>query len=104
MSVTPDPPLADPSVTTDQPIPDLDLSAEAAASGPLSDHIVQLAPATGPKSGLLTTEFWLVLIGNALANTGAVDVGGGKQRGLLAILSVVAYTISRGLAKAGGNS
>jgi hypothetical protein len=56
-------------------------------------------PASRP--GILTTEFWLVIVANVLVNVGAVDVGGGKYRGLLAIISVVGYALSRGLAKIG---
>jgi hypothetical protein len=52
------------------------------------------------KPGLRTTELWLVLAANALVNVGAIDVGA-KYRGLLAVLSTVGYTLSRGIAKAG---
>jgi hypothetical protein len=57
------------------------------------------SPATRP--GFATTEFWLVIAANVLVNVGAIDVGGGKYRGLLAIISVVGYALSRGLAKVG---
>src|SRR3954471_20456987 len=53
------------------------------------------------RPGWRTTEFWLVLAGNILINIGAVDVGGAKYRGLFAILSVVGYSLARGLAKNG---
>lgn len=52
------------------------------------------------KPGVLTTEFWLVIIANALVNVGAIDVGA-KYRGLLAVLSTLGYALSRGLAKTG---
>lgn len=52
------------------------------------------------KPGLLTTEFWLVLLANVLVNVGAIDVGA-KYRGLLAVLSTLGYALSRGLAKNG---
>lgn len=56
---------------------------------------------TETRPGIRTTEFWLVIISNLLINVGAVDVGDAKIRGAFAVLSVLGYTISRGLAKAG---
>lgn len=53
------------------------------------------------RPGWRTTEFWLVVLGNLLINVGALDVGGAKYRGLFAILSVVGYSLARGLAKSG---
>jgi hypothetical protein len=53
------------------------------------------------RPGWKTTEFWLVLAGNVLINVGAIDVGGAKYRGLFAVLSVVGYSLARGLAKNG---
>jgi hypothetical protein len=53
------------------------------------------------KPGWATTEFWLVIVANVLVNVGVIDVGGGKYRGLLAILSIIGYALSRGLAKQG---
>jgi hypothetical protein len=53
------------------------------------------------KPGYLTTEFWLVVASNFLVNVGAIDVGNSKYRGLLLILSVAGYALSRGLAKQG---
>ncbi len=52
------------------------------------------------RAGYLTTEFWLVITANLLVNLGAIDVGA-KYRGILAVVSVVGYTLSRGLAKQG---
>jgi hypothetical protein len=56
---------------------------------------------TANRPGLATTEFWLVIAANVLVNVGAIDVGGAKYRGLLAIISTVGYALSRGLAKQG---
>jgi hypothetical protein len=53
------------------------------------------------KSGLRTTEFWALIVLNVLPELGAIDVGDAKLKGLLHILTFVAYAIARGLAKQG---
>ncbi len=52
------------------------------------------------KPGIYTTELWLGIFANLLVNIGAIDVGA-KYRGILAVATVVGYTLSRGLAKQG---
>lgn len=56
---------------------------------------------TESKPGYLTTEFWLVLLANILPEIGAIDVGDARLKGLLHIVTVLGYAISRGLAKHG---
>jgi hypothetical protein len=53
------------------------------------------------KPGYLTTEFWVLLFINIMPEVGAIDVGNTKLKGALHVLTVVAYMLSRGIAKAG---
>lgn len=52
------------------------------------------------KSGVVTSEFWLVIVVNALTQIGALDVPE-RYKWIVLAASIAAYSISRGLAKLG---
>lgn len=52
------------------------------------------------KPGYLTTEFWLVVLANALTQLGAIDVPE-RYEWLVLVLTLIGYALSRGLAKLG---
>lgn len=56
--------------------------------------------ATESKPGYLSTEFWLVIIANVLTQAGALEVPD-RYRWVVALVTVVGYALSRGLAKLG---
>src|SRR5262249_36701382 len=53
------------------------------------------------KAGYKTTEFWLVIVYEAVTQTGAVHLPGTWGKAAAGIAGVVAYVLSRGLAKNG---
>lgn len=55
---------------------------------------------TETKPGYLTTEFWLTIVVNVLVQANTIPVPE-KWQGVAALLSVIGYAISRGLAKHG---
>lgn len=67
---------------------------------------VQLAPLAGTivqetKAGYKTTEFWLTLASVILTQLGALDLPGHWGKIVVTASVIVAYIISRGVAKAG---
>lgn len=52
------------------------------------------------KPGYLTTEFWLVVVANVLSQAGALEISD-KYKSIVLFVTLVGYTISRGLAKQG---
>lgn len=53
------------------------------------------------KAGYKTTEFWLVLAYEAVTLSGAVHIPGTLGKAIATAAGIVAYVLSRGIAKAG---
>jgi len=52
------------------------------------------------KPGIYTTEFWLLIVSNVLIQVEAIPIPD-KWKWLAPIISIVGYSIARGLAKQG---
>lgn len=53
------------------------------------------------KAGYKTTEFWLATVAAVLTQVGALDLPGKYGKTIATVAIVVAYVLSRGVAKAG---
>ena len=77
--------------------------APQARQDPAIEAVLENVPAAinEAKAGYKTTEFWMALIGIFATQLGALDLPGEHGQTIATVAFLVAYVLSRGVAKAG---
>lgn len=94
--------IEDPEVRKAVESPSFTTIVNAAQDEAVQEVLGQLPRAVGEaKAGYKTTEFWLALAGVISTQAGALSLPGEHGTTIATIAFVVAYVLSRGVAKAG---